>query len=397
MAKSRGRGPTLAKDVNRMLIYRQLKQMRSTTRVELSTVLQLNKNTINSIIDELITAGYVNEKGLSTTLGLGRKPVMIAFHAANKYSVGATLSSAAIHWAVTDLYAKPMETFTTELQNCSPESIVDTLCEGVQQLLERYPATAWVGFDIGIPGQLDSERKIVLQSSHLHWNQVPLAALLGSRLTVPFRLDHSVKLAALGELWHGHGREADHFAYCSFGDGIGCGIVMGGTLIRGEGNLAGELGHIVVDPQGPVCRCGNQGCLEAIAGIPAILGRLDQTGEREQNTHNMNWLQEQLRAGNPAVEQDIRRTGMAIGRAFSHIVNLINPKLIICDGPLMLIADYLFPIIGEELAACSTPPAYRHVQLVCSTLYPYTGCIGAAASAIQDWESNVDPLELVSG
>lgn len=396
MAKSRGRGPTLAKDVNRMLIYRQLKQLRSTTRVELSNLLQLNKNTINSIVDELIAAGYVNEKGLSTTIGLGRKPVMIAFHAANKYAVGATLSASAIHWAVTDLYAKPLETFTTLLQNSTPESMVEALCVGVQQLLKRYPSSAWIGFDIGIPGQLNSERGVVLKSSHLQWNQVPFAELLGSRLSVPFRLDHSVKLAALGELWHGFGREADNFAYCSFGDGVGCGIVMGGTLIRGEGNLAGELGHIVIDPQGPLCRCGNRGCLEAIAGIPAIMERLYPIGEREKSLDSMNWLFEQLKKGNPAVEQDIRRTGGVIGRALSHIVNLINPRLIICDGPLMLIADYLFPIIEEELAACSTPPAYRHVQLVRSTLFPYTGCIGAAASAIQDWESSVDPLELVS-
>lgn len=412
MASPRGRGPTVAKEMNRKLIYHHLKKCRSTTRAEMARELQLHKNTVNAIIDELAAAGYVRELGQQSTGAAGRKPVLIEFQARNKWAVGVQVTSTVIHWTVTDLYATPLESFSTPLTDRSPQYVASELARGFASLGGKYAEAMCIGIGLGIPGLIGID-ETTIRSSHLGWNRVPLADLfafaaeqeathidgvvkrpterlhLTHSLPIPLHIDNSVKLAAFGEHWHGSGQEAGDFVYCYFGNGIGCSLFAGGGLVRGEANAAGELGHFVIEPDGPVCGCGNRGCLEALVSLPALArsasSALDWPQNREMGVEE---LMSALAGEDVQMSALLERTGLYIGRALSYVANLLNPSLVICDGPLMQVYDRLLPHIRRELHLRSVPSVGERIALTQSRLYPYASCIGAAAYVIERWESD---------
>lgn len=389
-------GPTLAKNINRKLVYKQIKQSRATSRVDVAKQLSLNKNTVNSIVDELIAGGYVYETGLQSTGTAGRKPIVIRFHAANKWAVGVQLTSTVIHWTVTDLYATPLTSFSTPLSSADPEDVAARLAEGFEALTASYPPERCLGLCLGIPGLLDAGKGQVIQSTHLGWYDVPILSLLRQRLHIPLAVDNSVKLASLGELWHGAGQGHDNFVYCYFGNGVGCGLIANGGIVRGDRNAAGELGHIAIDPQGPPCVCGNVGCLETLVSIPSLLRQLGGSLGDGGAEAGFDRALAELGTGQPAVREAFVRAGRHIGQALSYVTNLLNPNLVICDGPLMQASALLLPVIDEELKRRCVAGATDQVALVRSGLYPWASGIGAAASVIQAWEETLDSFEPVS-
>lgn len=396
MAGSRGRGPTLVKDINRKLVYSLLKKRKRSTRAEMAVLLGLNKNTVNTIVDELISGGYIRETGLQSRGGAGRKAIGIEFEAGQRKAIGLQLTSSAVLGVVTDLYATTIDTFERPIKDKRPEAVSEVITEFVQELAKPYDADSLVGVGLGIPGLIDTAGERVLGSTHLGWRDVAFLAMLQQRIKQRILIDNSVKLASLGELWHGKASGAKNLAYCSFGTGVGCSLIIGGEIVRGEYGTAGELGHIVVEPGGPRCSCGNVGCLEAVVGIPAIYERLAQKLGLPVSEMQELWLIEQAQLGNEVVLEEMRRVGKAIGHALSGAVNLLNPRVLICDGPLMKAAPLLFPIIEEELNRQTISFTGNKAELAVSALYPWTGAIGAAASIIGLWERHADPLEPIT-
>ncbi|MCK1993575.1 ROK family transcriptional regulator [Peribacillus muralis] len=397
MIEPRGRGPTLAKDINRRTIYNVIKQKRSTSRIELAKMLKLNKNTVNTIVDELIHAGFVQDIGQKKTTSAGRKPTIIEFQAKNKWTLGVHLSSSVIHFAVTDLYAQPLEKFSIPIEQPTPETVVFTIKSALDRITNTYSQDHCIGIGIGIPGLINKNRTHVIQSSHLDWMDVPIIQELQNEIQMDYiLLDNSVKLATLGEMWYGMGHGVSNFIYCNFGNGVGCGLISDNKLIRGETNAAGELGHVIIDSHGPKCICGNYGCLETIVGLPFIFERLSKKAAVPIENITMDWVVDQIAANNDLVLSDLEQVGNAIGHSLSQIINLLNPKMIICDGPLMKAAYFLFPIIEQKINSDSVSLLANEVKLERSQLYPMAGCIGAAALMIESWEDEVNPNDLIT-
>ncbi|MBO9607156.1 MAG: ROK family transcriptional regulator [Paenibacillaceae bacterium] len=397
MAKSRGRGPTLAKDMNRLALYRQIKRQRVATRAELARRLELNKNTVGAIVDELIRAGYVRETGPQTTGGAGRNPRGIEFHAANKWAIGAQVTADALHLAAADLYGEPLATRTVPLGEHTPDAVADALALAAEALLREHGAgAACIGMGIGVPALLDEARAAVLRSSHLGWSEVPLAAMLQPRVPVPLLFDNSVKLSTLGEAERGAGAGCADFVYAHFGGGVGCGIIAGGALVRGQTNAAGELGHIALLSDGPLCSCGNRGCLETLVSVPALTSRIGARAGVPAETVTMPWIVARLASGDTEVASVMEEAGKRIGQALGALAAILNPRLIVCDGSLMEAAAYLFPIIRGEMERCGIPASARQAALVRSSLTPWAGALGAAAAVIRGWEDTIDPLALVT-
>jgi len=394
MAGSRGRGPTLSKDMNRKLIYGTIKRRGSTTRTELAAALGLTKNTVNAIVDELAAAGYVRMTGLREAGGAGRRALGVAFVPENRKAFGFQLLSRSLVGVVADLNGTPLDRTELPLSETTPEAVVTAIADYVKERQAASPERAFVGAGLGVPALVDPRSGRVVQSTHLGWTDVPLLAMLESALPLGrLSIGNSVKLAAQGELWFGAGRGAEHFAYCSFGVGIGCGIAIGGDIVRGESGLAGELGHTVVEPNGPRCACGNAGCLEAVAGLPAIFARVAAATGESADALDAAGLAARARQGDEAVLRELERAGRAIGAALAGLVNLINPRYVVCDGPLMLASDALFPIIKKEMRERSLFPASSEAELVRSALHPLAAAVGAAAGVVRAWEHQADPLE----
>jgi len=207
-------------------------------------------------------------------------------------------------------------------------------------------------------------------------------------------VDNDVNLMALGEHWGGVGQGVDNMLFVKVGTGIGCGIIVGGDLYRGSQGSAGDIGHVRADPDGPVCTCGNVGCLEAMAAAPAIVREAERLAEREpggalaalREAGGLD-LRGVLRAaefGDTGAVGIVRRSGRLIGETLATLVSVLNPSLIVIGGGVAYAAGHtLLAEVRSAVYRRSLPLATRNLPVVLSELGEDAGVVGAGVMAAE--------------
>lgn len=241
-----------------------------------------------------------------------------------------------------------------------------------------------VAVGAAVPGPLDPWRGIVHLSPNLEWREFPFTDALSSLLGVRVVMDDDANCAALGE--HGYGARQDtrDFVCVIVGTGIGAGLILDGKLYRGARGFAGELGHTTILPDGPLCSCGNRGCVEALAAGPALVRRmceLDPTAAQGLTARDVIAL---ARAGNPNAVRVIDEAAKFLGVALANAVNLLNPERIALGGGVALDAgELLLEPARAEIQKRAFAPSANTVTLVRAALGDDAGLLGAARMA---WE-----------
>jgi predicted NBD/HSP70 family sugar kinase len=209
-------------------------------------------------------------------------------------------------------------------------------------------------------------------------------------------VDNDVNLMALGEVYQGAGKGIDNLIFVKIGTGIGAGIICEGSIYRGSSGCAGDIGHISVDKNGPMCRCGNKGCLEALAGGPAIVERslhAVQTGkspillnyyEKNGNVLLTEDIGNASRDGDVVAIEVIRESGQFIGEVLASLVNFYNPGMIIIGGGVSNLGNLLLSSIRQTILRRSLPLATRDLLVVFSEIGPDAGVIGAINLAMDN-------------
>jgi glucokinase len=272
----------------------------------------------------------------------------------------------------------------------NPEKVTRQ-CSRLLMTLVRRCRAALAAVGCSVPGPLNRASGIITLSPNLGWYNVPLARMLREQMGVPVALDDDARCAAIGEWWRGRGRGVSHFICVIVGTGVGGGLVINGTPVYGAADTAGEIGHMTVLADGPRCRCGKSGCLEAVAsgralareGAVVVQAGTSATltartkGDPSQVTAEM--VVEAARAGDPVATGIVTQAGRWLGIALANAVNLLNPNLIVLGGGLMLgAADMLLPPAQEALDEHALPTARQQVQVELGSLREYAGLIGAA-------------------
>lgn len=265
--------------------------------------------------------------------------------------------------------------------------VVDQVEELVAALLQQQglSLTAVGGLGVGVPGTVRLPQGEVLFAPNLKWENVPLLATLSTRLPVPVRLDNDAHVAALGEYWRGAGQGYGSVLLLTLGTGIGTAFLWRGRVFRGRAGLGSEMGHMVIDPAGPLCGCGNRGCLEALAAAPALerlAHRLLAAGLPSRLTCAGNWGVGEVFAaaaagdevGQKVVEEMVGH--LAVGLA--NAVVLIDPEVIILGGGISGSADLFLPALSEEVARRVGRMAYPPPTIVPAALGNLAGILGAA-------------------
>lgn len=252
----------------------------------------------------------------------------------------------------------------------------------------------------GFAGPVDSDAGVVLLSHRLPgWENVPLASLLEERLGAPTLVDNDARVAALGEARFGAGRGEQHLVYVHLGTGLGGGLVIHGRLVHGATTTAGEIGHLLVDENGPLCSCGKPGHLEAFASGTAIVQRALELSARlapdgplvtrlnQGAEATPALIFEAARDGDPAAQQVTTEAVHHLGIALANIVTTLNPGVIVVGGRVADAGPLLFePLRGLVRRYAMAVPA-RAVKIVPSALKADAITIGAVALALQslDW------------
>jgi predicted NBD/HSP70 family sugar kinase len=294
--------------------------------------------------------------------------------------VGATHATVAL----TDLSGRVLVEATEQLEiSCGPEAVLDWLLmtlKGHLQVME-CPTADIIAVGIGLPGPVEhSTGKPTSPPIMPGWDGFDVPAYVQQTFDVPVLVDNDVNLMALGERaarWP----DEDNMIFLKVATGIGSGVISGGMLQRGAAGVAGDVGHIAVSRgAGIYCRCGKSGCLEAIAGTPAIAAQLRENGLEAITGHDVVSL---VRSGDMAAIQAVRQAGRDIGEMLNMCVSFINPALIVVGGSLSHSGEHLIAGIRETVYARSTPLATQHLNITQSETGPEAGVIGASILAVE--------------
>lgn len=270
-----------------------------------------------------------------------------------------------------------------------PEAVVRRIIEAVEKVLPAGASDVRIG--VGAPGPLDPRRGIIIDAPNLPgWKNLPLRDMLQERLRFPVVIGNDANLAALGEWRYGAGRGAQDLLYLTISTGIGGGVIIDGQLLVGHNGLAAELGHMTVDPDGPLCGCGQRGHLEALASGPAIARRaqelIAQGHPSSLAQHRLPLTAEAVgdaaRSGDPLARRVLQEAGEAIGLHLASLAHAFNPEIIILGGGVMNIGRLVLDPIERSFHSHILHPAYLEgLRLVPAALGDDVGLIGAMVLA----------------
>lgn len=276
-----------------------------------------------------------------------------------------------------------------------PASWVSSVKAALDDLCRQTPDARLKAMGVGFAGQIDARTGVVLGSPNVGWSDVPLLDMLRASLGLPVTLVNDVQAATWAEWKIGAGQGLSHLMGVFVGTGIGGGLVLDGKLYRGAGGSAGELGHTVLDKNGPFCKCGRQGCLEAHAGGWAIAVRAQEAVGQDRKAGRAllarvrgdSWaitaatVSEAAHSGDAFAQTLVRRIGEDLGAGIASAVNAFNPEMVILGGGVIEGMPELVDIVGEVVAARSLSAAASSLRIERARLGNLAGVIGAALMA----------------
>lgn len=321
----------LIRSINRSNLLNAIKSQGEVSRAALAHLTGLSPATVTAITGQLIKEGLVFEKATGDSTG-GRPPIMLALNPRGGFVIGIKLMEGHAIGALTDLNAAILAKDTIDLADKQVETSVEMLSILVNRLVQSSGVRKkqLLGVGIGLAGVVDFTHGNVRQNPFLGWRNIPLGDLLETRLRVPVFIDNDVNTLTLSEKWINRSQPEDNFIVITVGRGIGMGIVINGQIYRGKAGGAGELGHTVVEVNGPLCDCGRRGCLESLVSDRALV-----TQARQIISADIADLDEVIRlatAGQAKAVGVLTRAGELLGRQIANLVNVFDPKLIIISG-----------------------------------------------------------------
>ncbi|WP_436495031.1 ROK family protein [Actinokineospora sp. HUAS TT18] len=351
------------------------------TRAEIMAETNLARSTVRARLDSLIAAGLVI--GADTDVSTGGRPAgRFAFSPGARLVLAAEVGATHAMVGVTDLSCRLLAVDEIALDIADgPTAILSMLVRTWRGLLDGAGDAPVAGVGIGLPGPVEhSTGKPNNPPIMPGWDGFDVPAAVGPEFDAPVLVDNEVNLMALGEHVASFPND-EHMIVVKAATGIGAGLISNGALHRGAAGAAGDLGHIQV-PRGEdaLCRCGNLGCLEAVAGGPAMAAKLRALGVEATTTADVVHL---VRSGNPEAGRVVRQAGRDIGEVLAGCVSMFNPSLVVIGGLMAQAGDMLLAGVRESVYRRSLPLATENLRIVASSAGAQAGVHGAAAMVAQ--------------
>jgi predicted NBD/HSP70 family sugar kinase len=355
------------------------------TRAELATLTGLSRPTIAAGLADLASAGLVSEELASAARPAGGRPAsVVRLTRQAGLALGIDIGRRHIRVAVADLGHTILTERATSLRQDAddhPTEVLSLATRLVDEALDASSATRRdvVGVGFGIPAPITRLGRIGSPALLPAWADLAPGEELAARLDLPVRVDNDANLGALAEYVWGAGRGCVDLAYVKIATGIGAGIVLDGRLYRGAAGTAGELGHVTLDARGPVCRCGNRGCLELTAGGRALLENARLT---RPDLVDLDDLVRLATDGDAGCRRLLIDAGTQLGFALGGLVNLLNPARIVLGGELGGAAALMREPLRRGLADTAMAAPVNAVQVVPAQLDRRAAALGGVALAL---------------
>lgn len=375
------------RELNRARVIDTLRRRGTASRAEIARATRLSRSTVSTLVADLIRQGLVVETqaaGDATTgAPAGRPPVVLALDPSAGTVLGVDFGHSHVRVAVADLSSRVLGERLQALDvDHSSEEALDVAAALAHDVLTEAgaPFDRVIGCGMGLPGPIDRTSGIVGSSSILpSWAGLAPAEELTHRLGVEVDIDNDATLGALGEATYGAARGVDDVIYVKVSSGIGAGLLLGGRLHRGSTGIAGEIGHVLVDPNGRLCRCGSRGCLETVAAAPALRELLTATHGNDVTVGELIAL---ARDGELGARRLIDDAGRAVGRVLADLCNTLNPELVVIGGDLAAAGEPLLEGVRASVGRYALPATAGAVRVTAGVLAERAEVLGALALVI---------------
>jgi len=392
-----GRSPArqdALREHNLALVLQHIAAGDPVTRARIAADTGLTKTTVSSLVDDLVSARLVVELGPEARGEIGRPGSALALDPSGYAGIGLEINVDYIAVCLANLVGEVryLRTRARDNRSQSPAKVLGRAVRMIGTALARAEAARLTvaGLGVAVPGPVETDSGLLRLAPNLGWVDVPVAAILADRLAghdLAVVVDNEANLAALGELWFGGHHDLADFIHVSGEIGVGGGVVLSEELFRGVRGFAGEIGHVVVQPDGPRCRCGARGCLEQVAGQEAILRAAGLTGavgtSIGQPGGSVAELLARARAGDPATLRAVESAGRALGIGLSATVNVVDPSTVVLGGLYAALEPWLRGPLLEELSERAITHRWSPVQLLASRLGPDAAVRGAAGVVVK--------------
>lgn len=378
----------LIKRINAAIVLQALRKTSPTSRAAIAKLTGLTKATVSSLVTDLIAEQYAVEVGASYARARGRRPQLLVFNAQAGMMVGAELDGHQMHRLVCDLEGRVVWRDSEPL--CAEKSfdqVFGAMVAGLKKALANAPPSprGVLGVGLTVPCLVDDQSGIVLEGVNVGWKDVPLASLLSQHVGVPVVVENSARMSALGELRFGAGRGVQDMLYLHSVLGLGGGIVMGGTLWRGAKGYAGELGHMIVEPNGLHCTCGNRGCWELYASELALRRQLLGRGRWAQARDlTVSEVVDAAHEGDGLAISALEEVGHYLGLGVVSLVNALNPSLVIVGGSVSQAGTWILRPVERVLRQRALGPLAASVRVIGSMLGQDAAALGTASLVLDN-------------
>lgn len=375
------------KELNETYLLELIRTNKQISKADLAQLTGLSPTACGIIVTNLLDKGYISEAGVGVSTG-GRRPVLYELIPRSYFSIGVDIDVDYIRFILMDITGQvEYRDKIPSKSNYSVLASIELVEEKIHQIIHKYniKQERLLGVGVSIPGMVDNITHEVVFAPNLGWERVDLQNMMASIGSFPIYVDNEAICSAICENWIGCCINQKDFVCINMKSGIGSSIFAGGNLYRGCCGSAGEIGHIMVDPNGPKCGCGNYGCLETLASSKAMVEKAQKQIKQgliadltDIDSITIDDIISSTNAGNEATRVILVEASGYLGLAVANLINTINPSKIVLGKELdKFPEDILEHLKNIAFAKALKYPASR-VEIVTSELGEDTSALGAA-------------------
>lgn len=354
------------RNINQTVLLHLIRERQPISRVDIARITGLRPGTISSIVNRLINRGVIFEGAEGPSSG-GRKPTYLNINAENAYILGIDIGVRDTAYAVSDFNGRILKQKNT-VTDGDPREFIDRLADEIGILIKReYGRAKFAGVGVSVPGLIRRDLGEIAVSPNLGWKDVPLKALLESKLNLPVYVENDANAAAFSELWYGplDDIRVKTLLYILVVDGLGCGLIINGELHVGSKIGMGGFGHMCIEPNGELCSCGRKGCWETLASESATIARYHRLMSNKNGsiTTSITDIIAQANRGEPKAVAAITATAEYLGEGIASLAHGLSPESIVIGGEIAAAWPLLEPVINARVKSQYIIPEVARIDI----------------------------------
>jgi len=374
------------------IILNTVRENQPLSRTRIKEITSIRPGTITALVKDLKKENFLLGAGKEKSLR-GRRQSLLKLNGEKYFALGLEFDADRVIALLVDLngniIATPKGAAISDIgENKGKEAIIEKIISIASSLCQEIPLDKLLGIGIADPGIVNTKEGVSLFSSLIPgWENVSLGKILSEKLKIPVKLIGAPKAKVLAEFNSGAGKQIKNLLFIEFGSGIACGVMSDGKLLRGYNEMAGELGHTHISPDGAICGCGSYGCLEAVAAMPAMVKKVKKSIEAgseslikssEDGEINAVRIFEAANKGDKLCLNILDESAHYLGLGIANAINLFNPEMVIFDKRMVLCGEFFIEEIKRVIKRQALRFATENLKFAVSSLDEKAGSLGAA-------------------